>query len=210
MATEEEIFIEWVRSRIEPRGKKSQSALARHLDLDRSQISRLLNNGRPVRVDERAKIIDFFGAQPPESDLRSVGQPGGVRVMGRVGDHLWEVDEKTRGDQRLVGSPALDYPLEEQRAFEVAAASHDGEFRLGDFIYTVSFADYRARPLQDDLVVIERKRGGLRNYSLQRVFLTKKGVELEPVLMGSSRPEKASVDQIIDLVIGSYRPRSRR
>lgn len=131
--------------------------------------------------------------------------------MGRIGDHLWEVaDEKAASAQRIIGSPCLDYPLEEQMAYELGAGSHDGEFRAGDFVFTVPFNNYRARPLADDLVVIERKRGELRNFSLQLIVLTKKGAELQPVLEGGERAERAAPNQIVGLVIGSYRPRGRR
>lgn len=211
MAKDEEEFIKLIRPLFRRRGK-SQAALARHLKLHPSQVTKLLQGRRTLAVNEKAKIIDFFHEELAPSGLRSVGQLGGVIVIGRLGDHIWEVDDKTvRPADRRVGSPAIDYPIDEQSAYELAASSRDGDFKDRDFVYTVPFENYRTRPMPDDIVVVRRRQSGLTSFSLQRAVPSGNGTVLKPVLEGSDKVAAAKgTDQIVGLVIGTYRPRIRR
>lgn len=204
-------FVDWVRSRLSEQGRGAQSALARFLDVDRSQITELIKGRRQrLTIAERSKIVAFFAHQTtPPPELHSPGKIGGVAVAGRVGNH-WEEDCPTAHDIRQIGSPILDYPMEEQLAYELLASSRDGEFRTGDFVYTVPFENYRKSPLFGDEVIVSRRKNGLTNYALQRAHRGGAGIILRSVLEGVGDEDPQAEAQIVGLVIGSFRPRLRR
>lgn len=64
MTTLSQIFIEWIRSGLKQPGK-TQSGLARHLNIAHPQITQLLNGRRQLRLDEIPKIADYLGIDAP-------------------------------------------------------------------------------------------------------------------------------------------------
>jgi len=62
---ETERYIEWIRSELKRTGK-TQSALAKHLNIAHPQITQLLKGNRRLKVDEVPAIADFLGVPPPE------------------------------------------------------------------------------------------------------------------------------------------------
>lgn len=58
-------YIDWIRSGLDKKAGKSQKALAEHLGLAHTQITRLLKGERRLKVDEITKIAEFLGKPPP-------------------------------------------------------------------------------------------------------------------------------------------------
>jgi len=54
---------------------KSQSGLARHLNVDRSAITRMLSNERKIKLDEATKIAEFL-----ETSVEEVLHHAGVSI----------------------------------------------------------------------------------------------------------------------------------
>jgi hypothetical protein len=203
-------FIDWVRSELQAVGRGGQSALARWLGVDRSQITQLIKGRRQhLTVAEQRKIVEFFYnySVPPPGGPEFPANVRGVMVLGRVGNH-WVEESSSTGAHALVGSPELSFPYEEQQAFELLASSRDGDFREGDFIYTVPFATYRNEPLPGDEVLVVRRKSGLISYVLQRVHRRGDSNSLISVLEGTPDNDPQAETTILGLVVGSYRPRS--
>lgn len=117
--------------------------------------------------------------------------------MGILGDDYWMAANAT--DDRVVGSPLIEYPIEVQSAYDAGAPSEDGFIAKGDIIFTVPFTSYRTKPLPGDLLVIRRTREDLFSYSLQVV--DRESGQLTPYLVGGRiHPD----DEPIALVIGRF------
>lgn len=205
-------FVNWMIEQFRLRPDLSQSDLARHLGVHRNIVYKMLKGlrKRGITVSERAAIQQFFGCEVAEPTLRLSTLAGQISVRGPIGSHLWET-EVTSVLEMQIGSPILDYPLDEQTAHELGASSPDGEYRKADVVYSVPFDTYRPRLLRDDVVIARRRKNGLVNYTLARAVPTNNGaVALEPILAGSDTRETLAQSEIVGLVIGTYRPRPRR
>lgn len=208
MASRDATFSAWMRDQFQANPGKSQSDLARMLGVNRSVVTKMLKDQRKrgFSLHERQTIEQFFSDMVASDTLRPAGHIGGIVVQGRIGSHIWQLDAHPYSDKRI-GSPILDYPIEQQSAFELDASSDDGEFRRGDFVYAVPFEAYRQRPLPGDILVLRRRNGDLSSYLLVRAAMRRGGhIDLRPVLPGNDD----TGGELIGLVIGTYRPLSRR
>src|SRR5690606_28173814 len=87
--------LDWIRDELVKRGK-SQAALARHMNLDPSQVSKMLKGGRKISIDELSKIEQFLGATSPKRGGGSAPVPSPavisalcVEVVGVVAGGVW-------------------------------------------------------------------------------------------------------------------------
>lgn len=67
MDAETKKYVEWIKANLDKPAGKTQSALARHLNLAHPQITRLLKGKRRLKIDEIPKIAAFLGVPPPVS-----------------------------------------------------------------------------------------------------------------------------------------------
>lgn len=202
-------FVEWMREQFRLHPELSQSDLARHLNIHRNIVSKMLKGQRKrgITVSERQAIEQFFGASVASPAIRLATLKGGIAVKGRISPTIWAVeDAESIAKPVTVGTPALDFPADEQSAYVIDTTSADGEFRAADYVYAVPFAAYRSRLLPGDIVVTAKRRHGLVNYSLARAVRSQKAIALSAVFDDGP----ASVDDVIALVIGTYRPIIRR
>lgn len=58
------VFLDWIRTGLSQAGK-TQSGLARHLNIAHPQITQLLNGRRLLKVDEIPKIAAYLELAPP-------------------------------------------------------------------------------------------------------------------------------------------------
>ena len=208
--TEESKFVDWVKSELQALGRGAQSALARWLGVDRSQITALIKGRRQnLTIAERSKIIEFFASYSnPPPELQLPDRRAGVLLAGRIGNH-WEEEQSLSTEGKIVGTPVLDFPYEEQLAYELLVATRDGDYRVGDFVYTVPFETYRKAALPGDEVIVIRRKNGLKSYLLQKADRTANGVVLRSVFDGIPDHDPLAEAAIVGLVTGSYRPRLR-
>jgi transcriptional regulator with XRE-family HTH domain len=59
-----QIFIDWIRAGLKQPGK-TQSGLAKHLNIAHPQITQLLNGRRLLKIDEIPKIAAYLELDPP-------------------------------------------------------------------------------------------------------------------------------------------------
>lgn len=196
-------IVEWLRAELAKEiPGKNQSQLAKFLGKDRSAITRILKGRQDISVTDHAMMREFFGA----TTQKLVQEPvEGVRMVGTIGDHVWLA--QTDDSPSYVGAVSSEYDISEQSAFKLFEATPDGEFLVGDVIYTVPFDKYRQRPLKGDLIVTRTERDGLERYSLREAAVV--GATLKLVRLGDhSVPSEK--EEPLGLMIGFYRPLRQR
>lgn len=190
--------VQWVNDQLDKLGRGSKKALAEYIGIQPYSLSELLKGGRRIQLDEWPKIKEFFGSSPPDDELHPTEKPRGVRIMGMLGDDYWVVATKSP-DDRIIGSPVTEFPVESQSAYEAGEPSVDGIIAKGDVLFTVPFSDYRTKPLAGDLLVIRRMKDDLANFSLQ--IVDAETGRLSPYLVGGKTTPN---DEPIAVVIGRY------
>lgn len=133
-------------------------------------------------------------------------------MVGRVGENVWAKSSLREATIRpvVVGAVVTEYPIEHQKAFTLEENTPDGEYRKGDLIFTVSYADYRARPLPSDVVVVTTVEDEFERFTLRRAYSTDTGVGLSPLSDERMLPVPPAKNETISrLVIGFYRPQRK-
>lgn len=193
-----------------PRGTRSR--LAEAIGVDRSAITSILNGTRNITASEMVIIRGFFGLAEP-GELRPVQGVQGVRVVGRLGENIWmRIESADSADDKAEIVPASDltYPIETQTAYIVVEKTAGGEYLQNDRIYAVPFSLHRGEPLIDDIVVVRTEVNGFVRFTLRHAVLSSNGgVALAPMALEADLAV-AENETIIALVIGFFRPQSRR
>lgn len=159
---------------------------------------------RRVSYEEVETIARHFGVDAPTAgELRYAEQAGAVPVRGRISERVWVADLAGKVDREIGAVMHRSYPLSDQSAYQIDAAGLPGEvYEPGDYLITVPFSSYRARPLVKDLIVVKREKDGLVSYGLRRANEEKGHIVLEPVLEGA---DPSSDGELFALVIGFHR-----
>jgi len=214
--------------------------LADAIGMSEAQLSRIENGKRLARVEELERLaqelgvsasifLDDSGYTPAHISNGTASGKGsragailitGAAIMGEVCARRWfEEGAAFCGFGEIVEAPAVPgrhHPAM-QFAYKVSGDSMAGrEIKNEDFVICVPYFEARDQIVTGDLVVIERKRGALREVSCREVSASGKRIEF------ASRPGRDREDgvvadldlieeggeriELIGLVIGKYRP----
>lgn len=135
-------------------------------------------------------------------------------IKGTVAAGMWLESDDENHDNMSVPIVPGGYVKLDQFAYRVSGSSADLlKIFDGDFVICVSFSSVRPSPQQNDVVVVEQRRGDLVERTCKQVRITPAGaIELWP---RSSDPRYQSpIDykngsdsvEIVALVVGAYRP----
>jgi transcriptional regulator with XRE-family HTH domain len=184
--SDESQYLKWLRNGLSKPGK-TQKGLARALGIDPMGVSRLVNGKRKFQIGELQKISVYLQEPLPEIGravtltVENSPLPRGVKVMGRIGVGIWQEDNADLGDVASFGDRR--FPVEKQRSYTIDSnIPAFGLFR-GAYLIAVPFKDYGHYATPTSLCIIERRQGGLKNFSIGRA---------------GEKPESGSV---IDLVV---------
>lgn len=193
----------WVASELKRTGR-TQEALAKHLGLNKSAVTRIVNGTRrEYSVDFLRNLETFFGS-PVSPQPRSVGF---VAVAGRIGE-IWTTADAHSISETVVGIPSDIYPYEMQRAYRIDGNDPSGEFRDGDYVVCVPLPNvHQSSPMLGDTLVIRRiSASGLESNALKRVDAENGRLIHRPLfpILGDSE-----AGDVLGLVIGLTRPYKR-
>lgn len=97
---------------------RSQSALARHLGLNQSAVSRMISGDRRIRLEEKAPIEEYLAATDPSPPyLRASGLPSGLQTapdpLAAYPDLARLAEQPADGQTWVedVTAPDSDYPV---------------------------------------------------------------------------------------------------
>ena len=109
-------------------------------------------------------------AEPAAENASPVtGEPAGLRISGVVGAGVWIEAGSDTGEPRARYIPAdLRYPAKYQSAYEVRGTSTDRFARPGDFLIVVDRVATGAPVRSGDVVIVTRKKDGLREVTARR------------------------------------------
>lgn len=202
-------YIKWIRSGLKKPGK-SQAGLARKLGIDRSQITKMLDDKREIKASELSKISEYLEEAEPTGVSAShlSTQIPRAKYMGTIGLNAWVDKGHLFLDDSTVipAHPDARYPPDIQSYFKLLVGSTDGELRSGDYLITVPFSRFRGQPIVNDLIVCRRTRRGMEQSVLRRALEGSKAPSLEPLLEGDAGASDP-VDEVASfLVIALHRP----
>ena len=163
--------------------KLTQAALGELLGTTGPTIQRLENDKRGVSIKWLDKIAVTLNV-PVEELLRkpAPNYSEGMPVKGQVQAGIWRESESWDEDRYppLPIGPDPRYSALEQYALRVAGSSMNKVFVDGQYVVCVRWADVGRDLRTGDIVVVERRRGGLTENTLKRAKISKGKVELVP------------------------------
>lgn len=166
------MFAAWLRN-ILTRPGLSQRGLARHLGLEPSQVSRMVQGKRRPQIDEIEKIAAYVGEYPPQLQSRSVVSTTEVVVRGIVMEHAWQEVAVIQGratapaPERVPGVLHPEYPIALQYAYEIVDPTVRAIGR--QYIVAVPIEDVERAPQVNDWLHLHKISGTLRLDSIRRV-----------------------------------------
>lgn len=147
--------------------RKTQTALAKHLNVSHSQVTRLLQGKRRLQWSEAQVISDFLGVHPPFVPIILPRQQDqGANIMGTIADGLWREDAagEFKAEPPRPRAVVKTHPDAEQVAFRLDQPVADGFFPAGCYLICLRFSDIGRRPTAGDHVVTRRTRPGLHSW----------------------------------------------
>jgi transcriptional regulator with XRE-family HTH domain len=166
----------------------SISELARRLKTNRQNVSRWAKGDVGVRPKVARQIAEILTVsaeslvmREPAHELDVPKRPQYVHVRGTIAAGVWlEHDDAPQmtDDVPIIGGR---WSALEQWAYRVSGPSVD-LLRIfdGDYVVCVPYFDARRWPTQDDVVVVERKRGQTIERTVKQLVVTPSGCELWP------------------------------
>jgi SOS-response transcriptional repressor LexA len=233
LANPDEPYIAWIRSGLKRRGpggaRLTQIGMAKFLGVDHAVVTRLLQGKRRLKHWEIQKIAEYLGSPPPpvasflSNSVESVAKDSPplkyVSVRGECAGGRWMEYEVGDPTYETVPVVPTKFTALEQFAFRVRGGSMDRAKILdGDYVICVPYFMARAALTDGDVVVVERRRGGLYERTCKVVELRPgEGVALasrssdprhaDPLLIvnGESQDDGTEIE-VVGLVIGRYSP----
>ncbi len=167
---------------------KSASELARDINTSRQNVSRWAS-GQVKLPRDQAVLISRVLTVPVKNlllgDLEDgLGPAQSVRyvhIRGNIAAGVWiEHDDAAQMTDELPVVGGRWRSLE-QCAYRVHGPSMDlKRIYDGDYVIAVPYFDARREPTHDDIVVVERKRGGLVERTCKQLVVSIDGVHLWP------------------------------
>lgn len=162
--------------------------LAKVLGTSRQNVSRWAAGKIGIKPDVARKIAQILTVSAeslvmgqPEDNLDVIKRPRYVHLRGTIAAGVWlEHDE---APQLTEAVPIIGgrWGSLEQFGYRVRGNSVD-KLRIfdGDYVICVPYFDARRWPVQDDVVVVERRRGVTIERTVKQLALTADGCELWP------------------------------
>ena len=190
---------QWLQARIKELGK-TQAGLAAALHVDKSAVTKIIDGGRGVKVDEVTVIARFVelpyaevarlltdGASQPfsaPSPHPAAPIPGGfqpvpvsqVSVHGEVEAGVWrEAVEWPEAERFTVSFLAGPYDHLPRFGLRVRGPSMDLIYPEGSVVVCVPYINLGRQPRSGERVVVERSRGGLVEATVKELEITAEG-----------------------------------
>jgi transcriptional regulator with XRE-family HTH domain len=213
--------------------------LSQRIGISEGQLSKIETGKREARVEELEAMARELGVSPaiffdddPNSSssaftagansetIQPFDHVVGVPVMGEACSKRW-VEEGEGGAPAapfatIPAVPGRHHP-HGQFAFKVTGASMSGrDIHHDEYVICVSYFEARDNVLPGDIVIIERRRGGLVEVSCRETSVAQNRIEFHSRPNGQVEPpivsDKDLVEnegqplKIIGLVIGKYKP----
>ncbi|MDP2354599.1 MAG: S24 family peptidase [Beijerinckiaceae bacterium] len=196
MANPDQPYIDWIKAalarKVSPDGRRlTQTGISKAIGIDHAQVSRMLDGKRRLKHWEIAKIAAYLGEPVPNlvGAPQAASETGhlplaenrskviSVPVRGECAGGRWM--EYDLGDSTYDDVPVVPTRFGglEQFAYRVHGASMDKVKILdGDYVVCVPYFDARARLTDGDVVVVERRRGGLYERTCKSLELRAGGI----------------------------------
>lgn len=161
---------QWLRDALDTSGK-SQKALADHLGIDPTAVSKMLTGVRQIKADELVRIARFLGVDGPSMSAQNLPTVD-VRVTAIVAAGVWR--EPRGGAMLFEGVPIPAVPSPKYKGMTQKAVRVDGTdfartIQPGRYVIYVPASEARRKPQPNDIVYITRQRGDLVEHTLRRV-----------------------------------------
>lgn len=231
MSNPDQPYIDWILSALvarRPDGVRlTRRGIARALGVSEPVVTRLLDGTRQLKHWEIPKIAAYIGVPPPYIDgvhsvttsLANVAVPVKlVPVAGECAGGRWM--EYEVGERRFdtVYAVPTKFGALTQTAYRMRGNSLEKRKIMdGDYVITVPYDEARRGvPVDDDVVVVERRRSGLieRTCKVVRIGMDGRASLItqaadpradEPVLRLDEQQDGVDI-QIKGLVVGKYSP----
>lgn len=185
----------------------SKAELARHLGLDRSQVSRMTTGERSIKADEIDTIARFLGLRSPISDTTIKASAHNVAhtniiIKGSIKTGAWS--EMSVEYQRSFSIPHVSDPRftkAEQSAYQMDEDAPHAGLKQNDFVIVVPAQQYRSSPIDRDVFVRQKKSGHLHQFQL----LMRINQSWTNAVTGQVEDD-VSVSDLVGWVIASWRP----
>lgn len=184
------------------------------LGLSVSQVSRIERGQRSAGADDLARFAALYAAPPRAAPPAAALVP----VVAEAAPGRWCEPGAFACAVEIPRAPGR-FPGEEQFAVRIVGPQMDQRrFFEGDFAICAPHGLARSVPTEGDLVVVERRRGGLVETSLREVMRRRDGVEFwtrssdprpgAPLVLreGEARDESGADLVVAGLVIARYAP----
>lgn len=107
-------------------------------------------------------------------------QKGGLPVLGTVAGGVWIEAAAVARRRTIPIAPDPNYPAESQFALIISGQSVNKVAQDGEYIHCVDIVKAGLSPRSGDLVVVERKRGGMHETTVKRLTRVNGHWELRP------------------------------
>ena len=187
------------------RHSKHEPAIRRALGISQDEIGKAVDQIHAFQREENDRLMPTIGVQ-------------NAPVRGETAAGVWlEHDYVDQGRYDPIPFVPTRYGRLPQFAFKVTGRSMEREAIYdGDYVVCVEYKIARGIAVDGDVVVAERRRGGLLERSCKYVARSENGDLIltarsnEPIFSDPIPLESLEEDtliEIVGLVVGSYRPR---
>jgi transcriptional regulator with XRE-family HTH domain len=197
------MFADWLRNALTRPGL-SQRGLARHLGLEPSQVSRMVQGKRRPQLDEIEKIAAYVGEYPPQLQTRPVVPTTEIVVRGIIMEHAWHEGPAIQDlgpptPDHIPGIPHPEYPIGVQYACEIVDPTRRSAER--HYIIAVPMDHANRVPQAGDWLHVYKVRDTLRLDGVRRVVRGVRG-QMDVVDDKGGSPEPLSTWMIAGYVLG--------
>lgn len=177
-------YLAWLRDGLNKKGK-TQRGLAKHMGIDETIVSKIVNGKREIKADELSQIAEYLGAPMP-SQLAVTTRP--LSTIPVIPIHL------TLGVWKEVGGVTMESATESVPALSDprwAGLSQYAAYLNGSKSYAVCvrFSEIRQRPIAGDTVHVTRTKGGMQEDTMREVVVTRGKVTLRNKSLNEGVPD---------------------
>jgi transcriptional regulator with XRE-family HTH domain len=197
----------------------SQSDVARYFKLSREAVSQWERGQSQPPPERMSELARFLGRSLEWLALNrgtGGGSVEGLPLWGDVAAGVWiePIESQEAELERVPVAPDPHYPLASQYALRVRGNSVNRIAKDGNVVVCVDLAEAGLEPRPGDLVLVERRRGGLVEATVKRLRKAPEGLELWPESDDPAHQEKLSLApvkgeaeiQIKAVIIGVFTP----
>ena len=196
-------------------------ALSIKAGLDPTAVFKILNRSADPQISTMAALSKALGLSIDELFHGTIPVPQtqeNIAVYGEVAAGMW-MDEEVWDESKYSAIPHMPsrYPGLPQKAWKITGNSMDlAGITDGMFIVTVDYWSVRSAPIDDDVVLVETRRGNLVSRTCKEVVVRPGGFDLRPrssdprhktisISAGNQSGDDGDEVEIVGLVVGAYR-----